>query len=169
MAAIVQIMPATATDIPELSQLLTLLFSQEADFTPDQTAQNRGLAQIIGDPATGLILVARQSGQIVGMVNLLYTVSTALGGRVALLEDMVVTPSARGFGVGSQLLDYAIKSARQHGCKRITLLTDRLNGPAQRFYQKHGFGRSAMVPLRLALDGADGQPYIKAKHHTVRP
>lgn len=146
-----QITPASVADIPALCELLAVLFSQEADFKPDYAAQSRGLARLIGNPALGLILVARQDGQIVGMVNLLYTLSTALGERVALLEDMVVSPAARGAGIGSRLLDEAIQTARLNECKRITLLTDRANESAQRFYQRHGFGSSAMIPLRLLL------------------
>jgi len=146
-----EIAPANASDIPALCELLDLLFSQEADFKPDHEAQSRGLARIISSPEVGLIVVVRQDGRVVGMVNLLYTVSTALGERVALLEDMVVSPAARGSGVGSRLLEQAIQFARLNGCKRITLLTDRANESAQRFYQKHGFGFSAMIPLRLSL------------------
>jgi GNAT superfamily N-acetyltransferase len=146
-----QITPANASDIPALCELLALLFSQEADFKPDYEAQSRGLAGIISSPEVGLIVVARQDSQVVGMVNLLYTVSTALGDRVALLEDMVVSPNARGAGVGSRLLEQAIRLARLNGCKRITLLTDSDNESAQRFYQRHGFGMSSMTPLRLSL------------------
>lgn len=146
-----EITPANASDIPALCELLDILFSQEADFKPDHEAQSRGLALIINNPEVGLIVAARQNGCIVGMVNLLYTISTALGERVALLEDMIVSPDARGSGVGSRLLEQAIQFARLNGCKRITLLTDRTNEPAQRFYQKHGFGFSAMIPLRLSL------------------
>lgn len=146
-----QITPATVADIPALCELLAVLFAQEADFKPDHAAQSRGLARIIGNPALGLILVARRDGQIVGMVNLLYTLSTALGERVALLEDMVVVRTARGVSVGSQLMEQAIQFARLNGCKRITLLTDRANESAQRFYQRHGFSFSAMIPLRLLL------------------
>jgi GNAT superfamily N-acetyltransferase len=87
------------------------------------------------------------------MVNLLYTVSTALGERVALLEDMVVAPAARGVGVGARILEHAIQAARSSGCKRITLLTDGANESAQRFYQNHGFSISSMLPLRLSLSG----------------
>lgn len=147
-----QITPATPSDIPALCELLDLLFSQEADFTPDHAAQARGLASIIGDAGVGHILVARREGRVQGMVSLLYTVSTALGGRVALLEDMVVTPEARGDGLGSELLGRAIAWAREQGCLRITLLTDQGNQTAQRFYLRHGFGPSAMIPLRLLLD-----------------
>jgi GNAT superfamily N-acetyltransferase len=146
-----QITLANTADIPELCKLLALLFSQEADFKPDYETQSRGLARIINCPDVGLIIVARQDSQIIGMVNLLYTISTALGDRVALLEDMVVSDNVRSSGVGSQLLDQAIQFARLNGCKRITLLTDRTNESAQRFYQKHGFGLSAMIPLRLYL------------------
>lgn len=86
------------------------------------------------------------------MVNLLYTISTALGERVAILEDMVVSPSARSLGLGSALLEHAIDHARRQGCRRITLLTDAHNLDAQRFYARHGFARSSMLPMRLALD-----------------
>ena len=146
-----QITPAKTSDIPALCDLLSILFSQESEFTPNQEAQNLGLNRIISNPEIGLIVVARQENQIIGMVNLLYTVSTALGERVAILEDMVVSPHARGSGVGSSLLTQAIELARLNGCKRITLLTDSTNQSAQRFYQKHGFSSSAMVPLRLSL------------------
>lgn len=146
-----QITVAQAPDIPELCELLNFLFSQEAEFVPDDEAQTRGLARIISHPEIGVIIVARQGDKIAGMVNLLYTVSTALGERVALLEDMVVCPEARSSGVGSRLLEQAIEYARLNACKRITLLTDRDNESAQRFYQKHGFCLSPMLPLRLVL------------------
>ena len=85
------------------------------------------------------------------MVNLLFTISTALGERVALLEDMVVSPRARGSGVGTELLKYAMDFARLSGVKRITLLTDRENTSAQRFYAKHGFSESTMVTFRRTI------------------
>jgi ribosomal protein S18 acetylase RimI-like enzyme len=147
----VKIEPAIPADIPALSALLSLLFEQEAEFTPDPAAQARGLARIINDPATGLVLVARRNDDVVGMVNLLFTVSTALGEPVALLEDLIVAPAARGSGIGSQLLTAAITASRQRGCRRITLLTDRGNAAAQRFYAKHGFTGSTMQTMRLHL------------------
>ncbi len=142
---------AQAADIPALCALLNLLFTQEADFSPDAEAQRRGLALILDDPAVGEILVARRDGRVLGMVSLLYSVSTALGARVAWLEDMIVHPEARDAGVGAALLRRALALARERGCKRITLLTDRDNDAAQRFYRRQGFRPSAMVPLRLLL------------------
>lgn len=143
-----QIETATPVDIPALCGLLSVLFSQEAEFSPDTSAQARGLAMIVGDPRVGSVLLARQDGEVVGMVNLLFTISTALGQRVLLLEDMVVAPSARGDGVGGALLQAAIAFAREQGCPRITLLTDTVNVDAQRFYARHGFVASPMKPMR---------------------
>lgn len=146
-----EITPATPNDIPQLCELLELLFSQEAEFRPCRTTQAAGLQQIIDFPERGQILVLRDGGSVLGMVNLLFTVSTALGGRVAILEDMIVRPAHRGSGAGSMLLRAAINFARSVGCRRLTLLTDRTNESAQRFYRRHGFSPSEMVPLRLLL------------------
>lgn len=147
-----EIQTAVSADIPQLCLLLDTLFSQEAEFKPDSELQALGLGAIIEGDGIGDILVAKQSEQIIGMVNLLYTVSTALGSRVAILEDLVIAPQHRGLGVGSALLKHAIDFARQKGCKRITLLTDNDNESAHRFYEQHGFIESSMQAYRLFLD-----------------
>lgn len=140
---------ASESDIQALSELLSLLFDQEVEFLPNDLAQRKGLSTIIGNPDLGAILVARDGASILAMVNLLFTISTALGERVAMLEDMVVSPTARGSGIGSALLSYAIEFAKNSGVKRITLLTDGENFSAQKFYSKHGFTESTMIPMRL--------------------
>lgn len=146
-----EITTALASDISELCILLDVLFSQEAEFSPNRENQARGLSRIIENPAVGHIVVAKVDGAIVGMVNVLFTVSTALGAQVAIFEDMVISPAVRGSGIGSQLLKYAIRSAQSCGCKRITLLTDIDNISAQNFYKKQGFKQSSMIPMRLSL------------------
>jgi ribosomal protein S18 acetylase RimI-like enzyme len=142
----------TAVDIPQLCELLALLFDQEAEFKPDAELQGAGLRLIIDNPGKGTILVLRDGHSIVAMVNILFTVSTALGGRVAILEDMVVRPEFRARGAGAILLESAISFAKSAGCLRITLLTDNTNEAAQRFYRRHGFLTSEMVPMRLLIE-----------------
>lgn len=146
-----QIQLAQHQDIPALAGLLAQLFAQEAEFTADYRLQESALNQIINNPALGQIIVARQNNKIVGMLSLLYSISTALGGRVCLLEDFVVDAALRNQGVGSQLLQFAINFAKQHNCQRITLLTDGINSDAQRLYSRMGFKVSTMLPLRLNL------------------
>src|SRR3954449_11986637 len=121
----VVIEPATEADLDELSQMLGDLFSQESDFRPDKDKQLRGLRLIFEQPSRGRVFVLRHDGVIVGMINLLFTISTAEGGFVVLLEDLVVNKQYRDHGYGSRLLDYAINFCRQKNFARITLLTDR--------------------------------------------
>ena len=147
----ISVRPATVADLPELGDLLTLLFTQEADFQPDRARQERGLHLILAQPEVGLILCAAAGTHLAGMVSLLFTVSTAEGGRAAWLEDMIVRPEFRDQGVGKSLLQAAIAAGQAAGCTRITLLTDADNAPAMRFYARAGFQRSAMVPFRLTL------------------
>lgn len=146
-----KITEGTKYDIPGLCELLDLLFEQETEFRPDRSLQSTALQHIIDFPELGRILVLHQGEYLIGMVNLLFTISTALGGRVALLEDMIVHPEYRGSGAGSELLQAAINLAKSSGCRRITLLTDRTNESAQRFYERHGFNLSEMVPMRMFL------------------
>ena len=142
---------AVTADVPELCELLFLLFAQEADFKPDAERQARGLRLIVEQPEVGRIYCAIAADCIVGMVSILFSVSTSEGGRAAWLEDMVVHPSRRGQGIGERLLHKAISEARAAGCRRITLLTDATNSSAMRFYGRAGFVRSQMVPFRLSL------------------
>lgn len=143
---------AKLSDMERLIDLLTILFSQEAEFVPNRTLQQKGLQMILNDASIGTIFVLKSDQKIIGMVTLLWTVSTALGGKVAFLEDMVVDPLWRGKGGGHALLAYAIAYAKKLTCKRITLLTDTDNVRAHRFYQQFGFQTSLMQPMRLICD-----------------
>lgn len=138
-------------DVATLCSMLGLLFGQETDFHPDPEKQERGLRMILEQPEVGQIFCAENTDGIVGMASILFSVSTAEGGRVAWLEDMIVHPDWRGAGVGKRLLRQAITAAQDAGCKRITLLTDLTNENAMKFYAQAGFVRSGMIPFRLRL------------------
>src|SRR5467141_742422 len=135
----VVIEPAKAEDLDELSDLLGELFSEESDFRPNKQKQLRGLRLIFEQPNRGRVFVLRRDSAIVGMINLLFTISTAEGGFVVLLEDLVVHKEFRGHGYGSKLLQYAIDFAKQKNFLRITLLTDRPEIRSQNFFRRHGF------------------------------
>lgn len=146
-----RIEPATLDDLPILATLLDDLFSQEADFTPNQDKQLRGLKLIMEQPNRGRVFVLRNETKIIGMINLLITISTAEGGFVLLLEDLVVHRDHRGQGYGEQLLEYAVKFAKQKQFLRITLLTDKPNERLKEFYLRNGFVLSDMIPMRMVF------------------
>jgi GNAT superfamily N-acetyltransferase len=149
MSENVVIEPATEADLDELSELLGGLFAQESDFRPDKDKQLRGLRLIFEQPSRGRVFVLRRDGAIVGMINLLFTISTAEGGFVMVLEDLVIHKQYQGHGYGAKLLNHAIDFAKKKNFLRITLLTDRPENLAQEFFRRHGFVESTMIPMRL--------------------
>jgi ribosomal protein S18 acetylase RimI-like enzyme len=147
----VAIEPATLDDLPQLTELLFDLFTLEGDFKPDRSKHMRGLRLILEQPSRGRIFVLRQDGRILAMINLLFTISTAEGGFVLLMEDVIVHQDHRHHGFGDKLLEYCINFAREKNFLRITLLTDQVNEEAQKFFRSHGFTDSKMIPLRMYM------------------
>src|SRR5580704_17075941 len=151
MSENVAIEPATEADLDELSEMLGELFAQEGDFRPDKEKQLRGLRFIFEQPRRGRVFVLRRDGTIVGMIKLLFTIRTAEGGFVILLEDLVIHKQFQSHGYGTRLLQHAIDFAKQKNFLRITLLTDRPENVAQEFFRRHGFVESSMIPMRLLI------------------
>lgn len=143
--------PATIEDLPALTELVMNLFEVSGDFSADRAVQERGLQLILEQPNRGRIFVVRNDDQIFGMVNLLFTISTACGGFVVLLEDVVIHPAHRGQGFGTLLLEHVAEFAKNKQFKRITLLTDRISAESQEFFKKRGFEYSNMIPMRKII------------------
>lgn len=144
--------PATIEDLPELTDLVMSLFAIEEDFEPDREKQRHGLKLILEQPSRGRIFVVRNDHKLMGMVNLLFTISTAEGGFVILMEDVIIRPEHRGQGYGGLLLNHVIDFAKKKDFKRITLLTDKINEQSQNFFTRNGFHHSHMIPMRWILE-----------------
>jgi ribosomal protein S18 acetylase RimI-like enzyme len=146
--------PATAKDLPQMVELLAVLFTDEAEFQPNADKQRRALEQILHNPSIGTLYVAREGKRVIAMASLLYTISTAEGGKAAWFEDLVVHPDERKRGIGEALLKHVVTEARAASITRITLLTDMQNERAQAMYRRAGFVGSPMRPMRLKVKPA---------------
>ena len=58
-------------------------------------------------------------------------------GQVMYLEDLLVTESMRGNGIGKMLLDRLIEEAREKGFKKVVWQVLDWNEPAINFYKKY--------------------------------
>lgn len=63
------------------------------------------------------------------------------GAKSAVLEDVVVSETLRGKGVGTLMMDYAGKLAKQKGCYKLAFSSNKNRTDAHRFYEKLGFER----------------------------
>ena len=142
---------AEIEDIAVLCELLWELFSQEVEFTPNKEIQEKALKKIIEDKSIGDIFVAVKENKVIAMVNVLYTISTALGEKVAILEDMVVSQNYKNQKIGSSLIEFTLDYLKKNSFKRVTLLTDSDNFNAHNFYKKHQFTKSNMIVFRKSL------------------
>src|SRR5258708_23987551 len=68
---------ATAKDLPQMVELLGVLFTDEAEFQPDSGKQKRALEAILGNPTIGRLFVAPAGKRVAALASLPYTVSTA--------------------------------------------------------------------------------------------
>jgi GNAT superfamily N-acetyltransferase len=142
---------ATADDLEAMADLLAELFALESDFSPQREKQRAGLRLILDDPSVGRLFVLRVDNRVAGMANALFTVSTAEGKRVVVLEDVIVATGYRGRGLGQRLVGHVAAWAAANGLPRITVLADKDNAPALAFYARMGFTHSAMCVLRQSI------------------
>ena len=143
---------ATIEDLDEITELVMELLEVQGDFTPIRSNQENGLRLILESPSRGRIFVLRNDHCIIGVVNLLFTISTAVGGMVIILEDFIVHPVHRGQGYGSRMLAHVRKFAKDKKFIRITLLTDKISADSQKFFNAQGFHHSNMIPMRMMVD-----------------
>lgn len=96
----------------------------------------KGVEAIVADPKSAL-LVARLEGEVVGMTTVAcYDTLTARRGWV---EDVAVSPAARGRGVGRALIAEAKAWARRNGVETLSLTSAPHREAARRLYQREGF------------------------------
>ncbi|MDR3392905.1 MAG: GNAT family N-acetyltransferase [Sulfuriferula sp.] len=146
------IQSACREDISALIVLLDALFTIEQDFTPDHTAQQKGLELLLQQPDMAYIAVAKNAdGKVIGMASAQLVVSTAEGAYSAWIEDVVVAADYRQHGIGSALLASVMDWATSKGATRAQLLADMDNTPALDFYQRVGWKMTRMVLHRRSL------------------
>lgn len=139
----ITIQKAELDDIASMAQLLEELFSIEDDFTFNLNTQINGLT-LLYYSKDATLFVAKHNDKVVGMVTMQPLISTAIGGKVGLIEDMIVTKERRGHSIGTKLLDALIEESNRLGYSRLSLGADDRNLKALDFYRQFGFTTSHM-------------------------
>jgi len=106
---------------------------------PIEPCYEDALRAVEADP-NNLLMVAEVEGAVVGVFQLTIIQHVAFrGGRVAQIENVFVDDSARGRGVGTAMMQWAIDLAKRRGCFRVQLTTNRARTRAHAFYERLGF------------------------------
>lgn len=96
------------------------------------------------------IFVAEEKGKLLGMITFYLLPNIKHGWLRGHIEDMMVTRSVRGKGIGSQLLSYVKQYCKDNNIKVIKLDSDHKLTSAHEFYKKNG-GRQTELMFRFDI------------------
>lgn len=149
-----QIKPASAADVPLISQLIRELAEYERA-PNDAIATEPQLREVLfGSKPAAEVLLAFQGDEAVGFAVYFFNFSTWLGQPGLYLEDLFVRPTARGRGYGRKLLERLAEIAQARGCGRMEWAVLDWNEPAIQFYRKLGAKpMDEWTVFRLTSDG----------------
>lgn len=139
---------ATEADIPRILELyreLVITTSQtEQEHEPSPDSLRQVFADISAYPGHELV-IAEEDGEVIGTLVLLIVPNLSHSALPwALVENMVVERRYQRHGTGKLLMDYAITRARDAGCYKIALSSDKKRPDAHRFYRSLGLEPSAL-------------------------
>jgi GNAT superfamily N-acetyltransferase len=134
---------ATAADVaPIVAMIADDQLGATRESLDDLTPYLAAFEQIDGDP-NQLLMVADRNNEVIGTLQL--TIIPGLsrrGSSRGLIEAVRVAAPARGSGLGTQLIRWAIEESRARGCTLVQLTSDKTRTNAHRFYTNLGFTNS---------------------------
>jgi RimJ/RimL family protein N-acetyltransferase len=118
-------------------------------------------ARLSAEPAAKeVVLGAFRDGELAGVVGLSFEQREKVRHK-ATLFGMYVRPRWRGQGIGRELVQAALKYARDRLAVLVVQLTvTEGNGPAVTLYESCGFVRFGVEPLAVAA----GSEYVSKAH-----
>ena len=91
-----------------------------------------------------VVFLASEDGDPVGFAQLYPSFSSLSMQRTWILNDLFVSPAARGHGVGATLMERAKQLALETNVREMSLETAKTNFAAQSLYEKYGWKRNEM-------------------------
>ena len=140
---------------PDLPDLLPLMrgycdFYEVAPSDESLLAMSRVL---IADPEReGVQLIARDGGQAaIGFATVFWTWSTLSASRIGVMNDLFVTPEARGSGIAAKLIEACREQCNARGAVSLGWQTAKDNHRAQALYDRVGGKRSEWLDYSLRV------------------
>jgi GNAT superfamily N-acetyltransferase len=143
---------ATQRDLPALLPLLRAYcdFYESGPSGEGLTAMARAL---IAEPdAEGILLVARDGDRApIGFATVGWKWSTLRAARIAVMEDLFVSPEARGQGAADALIRASARRTRELGAPVLSWQTATDNHRAQAVYERVGASGHTWLEYELEL------------------
>lgn len=105
----------------------------------NREAARRATLSLFETPVFGSIWLLKLGEEPVGYMVLTFGFSLEFGGRDALLDELFVTETYRGLGLGKQALNFAFDHCRKQGIRALHLEVLTGNNTAAAIYARSGF------------------------------
>jgi GNAT superfamily N-acetyltransferase len=132
------IRPATPADVPLILRFVRELAEFEREPDAVKATEPMLAAALFGARPAAEAVIAQVDGEPAGFALFFHNFSTWTGLPGLYLEDLYVTPAARGSGVGTALLRHLAALALDRGCGRFEWSVLDWNAPAIAFYRAMG-------------------------------
>ena len=156
---------------PEDARLLAPLIhalALEEGVTPADVDEIAGIVDALLTSGASDFLLAEADNAPVGCLQIAYRLSTWQAMPYAYLEDFYLRPDARGKGIGTKMLDYALQRADAQGSDAVMLDVRAANSGAQKLYAHFAFKDTGSIVLKLPLPlGPTYDPHIAEVLDTV--
>lgn len=133
-----QIRPATPDDAALILRFITELAIYERAEHEVKTDVAGIESSLFAESASASALICECNGLPIGYAVYFFNYSTWLGRNGLYLEDLYVTPEARGTGAGKALLKHLARIAVSRDCGRFEWSVLDWNEPAIQFYESLG-------------------------------
>jgi len=134
----INIRPATPDDAELILRFITELAIYEKAEHEVKTDAAGIRDSLFAERATAHGLICEHQGRPIGYAVYFFNYSTWLGKHGLYLEDLYVSPEARGLGAGKALLRHLAQLAVARDCGRFEWSVLDWNTPAIDFYQSFG-------------------------------
>jgi GNAT superfamily N-acetyltransferase len=116
---------------------------------PDDRRNLAFFGRFVVPSEDGLLLGAWDGDRLVGFACTYWTFSSTVADEIALMNDLFVSESHRGGGVGRALIQATVDAARDRGLHHVEWFTAPDNVVAQRLYDRTGAARSEWVAYEI--------------------
>lgn len=129
---------ATERDVPLILSFVRELAEYERLSHEVVATEELLRASLFGERQAAEVVIGNYGDEPAGFALFFHNFSTFLGRPGIYLEDLYVTPSLRGRGVGRAMLAYLAKLAKKRDCGRLEWSVLDWNEPAIKLYKSIG-------------------------------
>jgi GNAT superfamily N-acetyltransferase len=144
---------ATRADLPAIVRMLAddeLGSQRERYVVPIPEPYYAAFEEINNDPKHELI-VAELNGEVIGTLHLMFLPSISFQGSLrAQIESVRVDRKNQSQGIGTEMMQWTIKRARERGAHVVQLTTHQSREDAHRFYKRLGF-KASHLGMKMSL------------------